>query len=503
MLSRPLSHCARVAVVPLLTALAVVLIACSSTPDPSANGSGGTAAQSGTAGRSVGGSGGDLAAGATGGTTPTAGASAVGASGGMPTAASGGASSGGSSASVGGTGGAGASGSGGLGGSGGTAGMLAAGGVSAGGASGPAAGGASPGGAGGIAGTGGVTAGSGGVGMAGRVGAAGSGGGAAGSVGAPAVRIVGRTATSANGVKFAWPGVSFTAHFTGTQASIQLNDGGNKNRFTSVVDGGTPKTFTTASGTTSYPLATGLASGEHTVLVWRNTESYGGTTEFVAINNFGTSGALLAPPAAPAHRIEIIGDSISCGAGVEGTSTSCTTDNFTNNYLAYGSIVGRTLGVDVVTIAYSGIGMYRSYAGSGQSAQPVMSDRYDFANANDNTAWDFAKYAPDAVVINLGTNDYSAGDPGQPYIDKYVAFVAHVREKYAGAKIICVIQQTSSATAIGSAVTKVKSNGDVNIESFDIHAAANGNACASHPDAAGQAAMGAALASHLKSVMAW
>jgi hypothetical protein len=43
----------------------------------------------------------------------------------------------------------------------------------------------------------------------------------------------------------------------------------------------------------------------------------------------------------------------------------------------------------------------------------------------------------------------------------------------------------------------------MNVEAFDIHSYANGNACASHPDKAGQAAMGAALASHLKSVLGW
>jgi lysophospholipase L1-like esterase len=318
----------------------------------------------------------------------------------------------------------------------------------------------------------------------------------------PAVRIVGRTAASTNGVRVAWPGVSFTARFSGTQASIQLNDGGNRNRFTVVVDNGTPTTFTTASGTTKYPLATGLPNGEHQVVVWRNTESYGGVTEFLDISDFGSGGMLLAPPAAPAHRIEVVGDSISCGAGVEGTSTSCTTDNFTNNYLAYGSIAARALGVDLFTIAYSGIGMYRSYT-TGGAPPPVMADRYDHAITNDGSAWDFSKYTPDAVVINLGSNDWSAGDPGQPFIDKYVSFIAHVRSKYASAKIVCVIQNSNAATAINSVVTKAKGDGDMNVEAFDIHSYANGNACASHPDKAGQAAMGAALAAHLKSVLGW
>jgi hypothetical protein len=66
-----------------------------------------------------------------------------------------------------------------------------------------------------------------------------------------------------------------------------------------------------------------------------------------------------------------------------------------------------------------------------------------------------------------------------------------------------VIHNSNAAPAINSVVTKVKSDGDMNVEAFDIHSYANGNACASHPDKAGQAAMGAALASHLKSVLGW
>ncbi len=78
------------------------------------------------------------------------------------------------------------------------------------------------------------------------------------------------------------------------------------------------------------------------IVIWRNTETNGGITQFTSLSNFSAGGALLAPVAAPAKRIEVIGDSLSVGAGVEGNAT-CTggIDAYTNNYLAYGSVAAR------------------------------------------------------------------------------------------------------------------------------------------------------------------
>src|SRR5690606_18594905 len=188
--------------------------------------------------------------------------------------------------------------------------------------------------------------------------------------GEPLVRVVGRTETTSSGERFAWPGVHFVARFSGTEVSVDLSDGSNANRFTVVIDGGTPQALTTSSGQSSYSLASGLAAGEHEVVLWRNTEAYKGVRE-VRGCHFGAGGELLAA-SSPDRRIEVIGDSISVGAGVEGTNTSCNTDDFTNNYKAYGSVAARALSADVVTIAYSGIGVSRSYNGA-----PVMSTRYD------------------------------------------------------------------------------------------------------------------------------
>jgi len=249
-----------------------------------------------------------------------------------------------------------------------------------------------------------------------------------GSTGAPGVRIVGRTRQ----VRMAHFGfvarVTINAHFTGTQASMDLNDGGNQNRFTVVVDGGAPKTVTSPAGQASLQLATG---GERSAQSGGLAQHRGFHRDHAVywLSNLGSGGALLAPNAAPDRRLEMIGDSLTVGAGVEGNA--CVPggiDAFTNNYLAYGSIAARAVGADVVTIAWSGIGVLRNFDGSTTNIMPT---RYPFAIPNDATAWDFTKYQPHVVVFIWARTISAPGDPGVAYETAYENFIKTVRSKYA------------------------------------------------------------------------
>jgi lysophospholipase L1-like esterase len=296
--------------------------------------------------------------------------------------------------------------------------------------------------------------------------------------------------------------VNINAQFTGTQVSMSFDDGSNKNRFTVVVDGASPTTITSAPGQTSLSLATGLTSGTHDIVIWRNTEASFGVTQFTGLASFGTGGALLAPVAAPNRRIEMVGDSLTVGAGVEGDA-ACPggIDAFTNNYLAYGSVAARTVGADVVTIAWSGIGVYRNYDGSTTNTMP---DRYPYAIPNDETPWDFSLYEPDVEVINLGTNDFGSGDPGVPYETAYEAFIKTIRANYANAYFILIdMYGGTRLTRINDVVAALKSGGESKVETLSVSSAQNNLGCNQHPNVAGQAAMGAVLAARLQSLMGW
>jgi lysophospholipase L1-like esterase len=461
------------------------------TGDGSAGGSGTASGATG----GVNGGGGGVSGAITGGTMASGGAAgATGASSGV------GGSNSGSGGALGGLGGANGAGASGLGPGGALGGAGGPGGIGGSGIGGNAGGAAGVAGAVGAGGRGGASGAAGG----GRGGAGTSG---AGGTGVPGVRIVGRTATGTMGPRFSWPGVSIVARFSGTQASIQLSDASNTNRYEVIVDGTRRSTLVTVAGQSTYPLVSGLANTTHDLVVWRRTEAYYNPTEFVALTGFSAGGALLPPPPAPDRRIEIVGDSISAGYGIEGTPTCSGSQTNENNYLAYGSVAARALGADLYTIAWSGIGMWRNYneAGPSADAMPARYDRTIGADAASTAnTWDFSKYQPHIVVINLSSNDYSTrGDPGQPYVTAFTTFVRHVRSVYPNAYIMCLIQWNGSATNINSVVNTIRTGGDTRIESFDINVSAGGDGCEGHPNVAKAQAMGDRLATEIRRVLGW
>lgn len=317
----------------------------------------------------------------------------------------------------------------------------------------------------------------------------------------PGVRVVGRYDTvDGGGTRIEWPGVSLHARFTGTSVGVDLDDTGG-DEMAIFVDGTQQPNLVATAGRKTYALAAGLGAGAHELLAWRRTEPIVGRSEFFGLV-LDDGGALLSPPAPLARRIEIIGDSITSGYGNEGSPGCHFSSTTENNYLAYGSVAARLVGAELSTVAWSGLGMYRNYNDVDASAKPLPY-YYDDAIPTLGTKWDFSRFTPDVVVINLGTNDSSThGDPGQPFIDAYVAFVNRVRAKYPNAFIVCIDANATVTSDIASVVATIKAGGDAKIESFAM-TGQNGQGCDGHPNVASDQTMGESLATELKRVMGW
>ena len=136
----------------------------------------------------------------------------------------------------------------------------------------------------------------------------------AGGGGTPGVRLIGRFDESTpDKPQFEWTGSAIEARFEGTSVSVTI--GGSANYFTAVVDGANEMTFATTGQLGDYPIATRLAAGTHTVLLYRLNEASGNANSFEGFD-FG-GGQLLAPQAPPPHAIEMVGDSITAGYGNE------------------------------------------------------------------------------------------------------------------------------------------------------------------------------------------
>ena len=174
-------------------------------------------------------------------------------------------------------------------------------------------------------------------------------------------------------------------------------------------------------------------------------------------------------------------------------------------------MTARALGAELSTIATSGQGAYRNYGGDMMNTMPMVYDR-TLTNAA-TPAWDF-RVAPQAVVINLGTNDISnnKGDPGMPFRDAYLGLVQTVRMKYPQALIVCIIGPLLSGAeldAIRGHLTAVvsarRTAGDTKIELFDQIAAQTSDkaACQYHPNVAENQLMADLLTAELRTRLTW
>src|SRR5205807_2650882 len=103
-----------------------------------------------------------------------------------------------------------------------------------------------------------------------------------------------------------------------------------------------------------YEAATGLPNGEHTLELFKRSESFVFNIQLLGIQ-LEAGKKLLPPEPAAKRRIELIGDSITCGYGNECANEK---EHFSlateNNYLAYGPLAARAVKADCVQIAWSG-----------------------------------------------------------------------------------------------------------------------------------------------------
>lgn len=237
-----------------------------------------------------------------------------------------------------------------------------------------------------------------------------------------------------------WPGTYFRSVFTGTRLGIKMG-GQAEVQFNVFIDDLPVKIISCNSGETIW-VAEDLKPGKHTLQVFKRTESLVGTAIFKGLV-IDSKAKVLPWKNSPDHRIEFIGNSITCGYGVEGTSRH---DDFKpsteNNYLTYAAVLSRYFNADYSIVAHSGLGIVRHYGDSLQvSSDPQMPARYlRTLDSSDTLLWDFSSWKPDLVMINLGTNDFST----LPYPEKelfqneYANLINTVRKNYGNIPVICL-----------------------------------------------------------------
>lgn len=297
------------------------------------------------------------------------------------------------------------------------------------------------------------------------------------------VRFLGRTYQSGAVTYFNWSLGGFEVNFKGTGLTASMRTslgygGQSPENNTSVcifVDGEKEPSNTVELDQMlgEYTLCEGLENDFHTVRVLKKQEVGYATAGLEALTV--TDGKLGSKPVSScAHRIEFIGDSLTCGDGMYTFDDCAWTSVNQDATKSHAKLIGDAFNADIQLVSKCGMGLVWDYAGNDMTrgAIPLTAIyKYaDFFNNGMDTPWDFEQFQPELIVLNIGTNDmaYIGGDPERFY-DTYVEFLKTLRACNPEAFILCTMGTTASTDpdpGFAQIVERVNEAGLTNMEFY-------------------------------------
>lgn len=239
--------------------------------------------------------------------------------------------------------------------------------------------------------------------------------------------IIGRYNHTNDTLQFNWPSTAFIFTFTGSAAAIELSGFEFEELYYDVYINHEFSTVIKQTPSQSkYQLCKDLPMGQHTVSIRRRTEAFAGISEVKAIY-LQEDGILKSPWTQKNKHIIFIGDSITCGYGVETnnpeTAFQLSTENSNKSFAA---VAANKLNAEYTIIAESGRGLTRNYDKTTNRTLPKLYPIAVPANTDSGIAseWDFSKDSPDVICINIGTNDFAVDPPlKENFVQTYIDFV--------------------------------------------------------------------------------
>jgi len=248
-------------------------------------------------------------------------------------------------------------------------------------------------------------------------------------------------------------------------------------------------------------------SQSYTITVTKRTEAVIGYIVFKGFT--ADAAAIVKKPTPRERRIEVVGDSITCGFGDLGHTPCGFTAQTEDETKAYGWLVGEAVNAETHVIAWNGKGLMRNWNDPGITGNFTMTRYwgYTLATVDTSDTWNFASWIPDAVVINLGTNDYATqpNPPQDVFVNGYVGFVKRILNNYSskppkvflvcGPMIAnpCCQYVQDAATALKATYIDMK---NILVDPTDI-------GCASHPNVSGHQKMANIAIPAIKKEMNW
>lgn len=229
------------------------------------------------------------------------------------------------------------------------------------------------------------------------------------------------------------------ARFSGTGISarfdVSLNDRSDLPTIAWRIDGSNTWNVAEVAGT--MPMATGLSSGLHSIAVVargldenKNRWSPPLVSSVTFLGFDVTGGALESEPRPAQPRLEILGDSITEGVVVQGSSYQGKSGQCWRNdaVYSYPTQTGLALGADFRQVGFG----YQGLLKGGDGGVPAANDSFNWIYENvPRDDWQ-----ADMVVINQGTNDSSK--PVALFQAAYTTFVHTIRTAYPRAKIVAM-----------------------------------------------------------------
>ena len=259
----------------------------------------------------------------------------------------------------------------------------------------------------------------------------------------------GRILYTNDAVVLMWPGTSVKINFKGTGISGIFKDQDTANYYNIIIDNDSMYEFHFDTTKQTVALASGLPFGKHSIELFKRTEWDKGKTWFYGFE-FNGKYKLLKPSKLPKRRIEFFGNSIICGYAINDNLHDSPDGYYENNFDAYAAITARHFNAQYHCTSKSGIGITVSWF------PLIMPEMYNRLDPTDSASkWDFSKYTPDLVIINLLQNDswivnmpdneqfkkkFGTKPPDSNFIiNAYKNFVQTIRTTYPAAQIICML----------------------------------------------------------------
>ncbi len=325
-------------------------------------------------------------------------------------------------------------------------------------------------------------------------------------------------ALSGSGAEFSFNGTKCTVVIKGDSGSMSAGNADNQARVGIYVNGERVIDDMIDKAMESYDVFQSDTPQDVTVSIVKLSESPMST---IAIDKLKVTGSVIKPTENKDKFIEFIGDSITCGYGVDDPDKdhhfSTKTEDVTK---AYAYKTAQALDADYSMVSFSGYGIISGYSDGTKkvSAQtvPQFYDKLGYSWGTNGsfvpaqTDWSFDR-EPDVIVINLGTNDdsytKSKEDRCLEYQTEYVNFLKTIREKNPNAKILCtlgVMGDNLFPYVEAAAKSYTDETGDKNVYTmkFDVQDPNDGYSADWHPSITTHDKASAKLAEEIKKLLA-